>query len=91
MLEIGPYTIAFENARNYALMLVKRDRFDTLTMIGGMIILSGMILAFYLRPESMWAVQDEDGNWTVYGKSRKGSAIFKERFMEVAGNKGGLE
>ena len=90
-LGIGPYTIAFEDARNYALMMVKRDRFDTLTMIGGVIILLGMILAFYLRPESTWAVQNEDGSWTVYGKCRKGSAIFKERFMEAAGSKGGLE
>lgn len=85
VLEIGAYTIGFENARNYALMMVKRDRFDTLTMIGGAIILLGMILAFYLRPESMWALQDEDGSWSVYGKSRKGSAIFRERFADIVG------
>jgi hypothetical protein len=66
-------------------MMVKRDRFDTLTMIGGAIILLGMILAFYLRPESMWALQDEDGSWSVYGKSRKGSAIFRERFADIVG------
>ena len=40
----------------------------------------GLILAFYLLPERAWAVQEEDGTWTVYGRSRKGGALFREAF-----------
>ena len=56
-----------------------------LAMIGGLVTLLGLILAFYLRPESMWAIREEDGRWTVYGRSVRGSVMFKDRFAEAAG------
>ena len=79
------YTVIFENPSNYTLLVVKKDRFAVLAMIGGLVTLLGLILAFYLRPESMWAIREEDGRWTVYGRSVRGSVMFKDRFAEAAG------
>ncbi len=86
-IELGPYTFIFENPTNYTVLMVKKDRFTTMIMIGSLIIVLGLILAFYLRPVTMWAVRNKEGDWTVYGKSPKGGDLFREKFMELIGKK----
>lgn len=67
----------------YTLLQVKRDRFTLLALFGGLTILVGLFLAFYLRLETISAVEEADGSFTVYAKSGKGSVIFKEK-LELA-------
>ena len=43
-----------------------------------------LLLALYLQPAKAWAIQGPDGAWTVYGQSRKGGALFRERFLRAA-------
>ena len=52
-------------------------------LLGGLVTLVGLILAFYLLPAKAWAVENEDGTWMVYGRSRKGGALFRGAFEEV--------
>ena len=59
---------------------MKTDRFQTLALLGGLVTLLGLILAFYLLPAKVWAAAQADGTWTVYGQSRKGGALFREAF-----------
>ena len=86
-LTIDEYTVLFENPRNYTLLAVKRDRFTWLVLLGGLVTLAGLVLAFWVQPRAAWAVREEDG-WHLYGQSRKGGALFRDEFMKAAGEAG---
>jgi hypothetical protein len=47
--------------------------------------MAGLFLAFYIHPRKIWAEQQEDGSWTVYGHSPKGGLMFKEQFENASG------
>ncbi|MBQ4305075.1 MAG: cytochrome c biogenesis protein ResB, partial [Lachnospiraceae bacterium] len=83
-LTIDDYTVTFDNPRNYTLIQIKRDRFTFLALLGGLTVLAGLILAFYLQEARIWAVLDEEGTWTVHGISRKGGVLFGERLLGEA-------
>ena len=84
---IDEYTVRFSNPRNYTLLAVKRDRFTFLVLLGGMITLIGLVLAFWLQPRAVWAIREETG-WRICGLSRKGGALFREEFDRAAGEAG---
>ena len=86
-LTIDEYTVLFENPRNYTLLAVKRDSFTWLVLLGGLITLAGLVLAFWLQPRAVWAVREETG-WHVYGRCRKGGALFRDEFMKAAAESG---
>ena len=79
-ITVNDYSITFSEPQSYTLLQVKVDRFQGVALLGGLITLLGLILAFYLLPARAWAVENEDGTWTVYGQSRKGGALFREAF-----------
>ena len=81
-LTIDEYTVTFDNPRNYTLIQIKRDRFTVLALLGGLTVMLGLILAFYLQEERIWALLQEDGTWIVRGCSRKGGVLFGDRFLE---------
>ena len=81
-ITIDDYTVTFSDPQSYTILQIKRDRFVWLAFIGGMILMLGLGLAFYLQPVKIWALRTEEG-WTVYGSSRKGGALFKERFEQA--------
>ena len=82
--DFAPYEVGFSEAQSYTLIQVKRDRFTPLAFAGGLITLLGLFLAFYLQTNKVWALQNEDGTWTVHGSSPKGGALFADRFREAA-------
>ena len=43
------YTVRFSNPSNYTLLMVKRDRFSWMAMLGAAILMAGLVMAFYLR------------------------------------------
>lgn len=83
-LTIDEYTVTFGNPRNFTLIQVKRDRFTFLALIGGLVVMFGLIFAFYTQEAKVWAVRDADGSWTAHGDSRKGGVLFAEQFRETA-------
>ena len=85
-ITVNDYSITFSEPQSYTLLQVKVDRFQGLALLGGLVTMLGLILAFYLLPERAWAVADEDGTWTVYGQSRKGGALFREGFERAVGH-----
>ena len=86
-LTIDEYTVLFENPRNYTLLAVKRDSFTWLVLLGGLITLVGLVLAFWLQPRAVWTVREGNG-WRVYGWCRKGGALFRDEFMKAAEDAG---
>ena len=86
-LTIDEYTVLFENPRNYTLLAVKRDSFTWLVLLGGLITLVGLVLAFWLQPRAVWAEREGNG-WHVYGRCRKGGALFRDEFMKAAEDAG---
>ena len=86
-LTIDEYTVLFENPRNYTLLAVKRDSFTWLVLLGGLIILAGLIIAFWMQPRAVQAIRENDG-WHIYGRCRKGGAIFRDEFLKAAAEAG---
>ena len=86
-LTIDEYTVLFEHPRNYTLLAVKRDGFTWLVLLGGLVTLVGLVLAFWLQPRAVCAVR-EGGGWHVYGRCRKGGALFRDEFMKAAAEAG---
>ena len=85
--ELLGYGISFSQAQYYTLIVAKQSHFTWLALSGGLVVLLGLALAFYFQPARVWAVAQQDGRWTVYGASRKGGALFRERFEEAVGRK----
>ena len=81
-LTIDEYTVTFTDPQTYTLIQIKVDHFTWLALVGGLVTMLGLILALYLQPARVWAVQSDDG-WTVCGQCRKGGALFRERFMKA--------
>ena len=50
--------------------------------------LLGLVLAFYLRPAVLCAVEEADGTWRVRAQSRKGGVLFREAFEKAAKENG---
>ena len=85
-LQTSIYELRFSDPRDYTLLQLKRDNYTWLALLGGLITMLGLILAFYLQPRRLWAEQNEDGTWTLSGISRKGGALFTDQVKEAAGS-----
>ena len=85
VITASEYTIVFSQPQSYTLIQIKRDRFTPLALIGGLLVLLGLFISFYLRHTKLWAVRGEDGAWTVFGHCRKGGALFKTQLAEATG------
>ncbi len=79
-INLSPYTLTLSEPIDYTLLRVKKDSFAWLVMIGGILTALGLFFALYVVPETLWAVKNETGAWTVYGKSRKLAPLFTEQF-----------
>lgn len=80
-ITISDYTVIFANPRSYTLIQIKRDPFTWLAGIGSGVLLAALFIAFYLRTEELWAVE-QDGKWMVYGRSRKGGAMYQDKLQD---------
>ncbi len=85
IITVEDYGILFEEPRQYTLIQIKRDPFTPVAAAGGVLVMLSLILAFYLQPEEVWAVQREDGTWALAGKSRKTGAYFLEELAKYGG------
>ena len=74
-LTIDDYTVRFSEPQSYTLIQVKKDSFTWLALIGGIITMSGLLLAFYLLPERLLSLRLADGTWLMAGESRKGGSV----------------
>ncbi len=83
-LTIDDYTVTFSAPQNYTLIQIKRDSFTWLAFVGGIVTMLGLLLAFYLFPQAVWAEQADDGTWTVHDHCRKRGTLYRETFLQAA-------
>lgn len=88
-ITIDDYRFVFTSPQPYTLIQVKKDPFGWLAGVGGLLVLLSLLLAFYLRPEELWAVKGKDSVWMVAAKSRKSGAMFLEAVRTAGGELGG--
>ena len=86
-ITIDEYTVRFSDPQAYTLIQIRQDKFTPLALLGGLIVLLGLILSFYVQPQKLTAVHGADGAWQIWGESRKGGALFRERLHEAAAGK----
>ena len=84
-IQTDSITVTFSDPQSYTLLQLKEEHYLWLVLLGGLVTLLGLVLSFYLQPRRLWAEQIDSG-WTVYGESRKGGAIFRDRLREAAGH-----
>ena len=67
----------------FTLLVARKDRFAPLALLGGVVLLAGLALAFMLQPKSFWAVKEDGVKWSLHGRCRKGQALMKEQLEEA--------
>ncbi len=86
VLTIDEYTVYFSEPQSYTLIQIKKDSFTWLAFVGALVIIAGLFLAFYIQPQKLWAVEEEDGSWTVKASCKKGDMLFRRQFeTEIEG------
>ncbi len=80
---VGEDRVIFQ-PREFTLLVARQDRFELLALIGGIITMLGLLLAFCVQPKTLWAIRGENGKWTVRGRCRKGQALMAEQLEEAA-------
>ncbi len=78
VITVEDYTFVFGNPRPYTLIQIKKDPFSGVAALGALLVIAALLLAFYVRPEELWAVKEEDGTWRIAGRSRKSGAVYRE-------------
>lgn len=83
VLTIDDYTVHFTEPQNYTLIQIKKDSFTFLAFIGGLVIMAGLFLAFYVQVSAVEAVECEDGSWKITATCKKSNMAFKNKLNEV--------
>ena len=91
VIDLNPYALTLSDPLDYTLLRVKKDSFAWLVLLGAVLTTAGLFAALYLVPETLWAVQNDDGTWTVFGKSKKLAPLFREQFERAVSGKRGKE
>ena len=86
-IKVGGHRFVLDNPREYTLIQVVRDPAMGLVAIGGALILIGLLLAFYLRPEELYLVPDEEG-YALYGRSPKGAVLYTDKIRTILQKEG---
>ncbi|MBO4360717.1 MAG: cytochrome c biogenesis protein ResB [Eubacteriaceae bacterium] len=88
VITVEDYEIRFTDPQNYTLIQAKKDSFTWLALIGGIVTMAGLFMAFYLKPRKVQAELEEDGTWTMYNKVYKRDTLFDEKMKNAVGGAG---
>ncbi len=83
VINLGTVSIELSGPVDYTVLRVKKDSFAWLVLVGAVLTALGLFAALYLVPETLWAVRQDDGTWTLYGKSKKLAPLFREQFLRA--------
>ncbi|MBR1582792.1 MAG: cytochrome c biogenesis protein ResB [Spirochaetales bacterium] len=62
VLTIDDYSVRFSQPQSYTLIQIKKDSFTSLAFAGGILILLGLLLSFYVKPRKPEAKETEDAS-----------------------------
>lgn len=77
------YSFTIDNPQMFTLLQVGRDPGMKAAGVGGIILILGVILAFYMHPKQLMAFKYRSGKTAIWGNSSKNKEIFKEE-MDIA-------
>ncbi len=77
------YTFKIHNPRQFTLLQIVSDPGMTGATVGGLILLLGIMLAFYFHPKQLKAFEGNDGRTVIWCDTAKNKDIFKEE-IELA-------
>ncbi len=77
-IKVADYRFVLSNPQPYTLIQIVSDPSLPLVFLGGILMLLGLFLAFYLRPEEVWAKMSP-GMDQVYGHTQRGSFLFSDK------------
>lgn len=77
------YSFTIDNPQMFTLLQVGRDPGMKVAGIGGIILILGVFLAFYIHPKQLMAFKNKSGKITIWGESPKNQEIFKDK-MDIA-------
>lgn len=72
------YTFKIDNPREFTLLQIVSDPGMLGATVGGLTLLLGIVVAFYLHPKQLKAFESKDGRTIIWGDTAKNQDIFKE-------------
>lgn len=81
-IEWEEYTFVLENPRMFTLLQVAKDPAVPIALVGGIILLVGLFLSFYVNPKEMILVEDENKG-KIYIKQSKNDKIFERKASAI--------
>lgn len=83
-ITVDQCSILFHSPQPYTLIQIKRDPFEGVAAVGAVLVMAALLLAFYLHPAELWAVQQPDGRWAAAGRSVKGGRLYQDQLEQAA-------
>lgn len=74
------FRITFTNPEHYSLLQLKKDNSTSVVLIGSIILLAALFIAFYMPTKEMYA-ENEGNKWKIYVKSKKGNVLLKDQII----------
>ena len=88
-IKVGGHRFVMDEPREYTLIQAVRDPAMGVAAAGGAMILIGLLLAFYLRPEELYLLPNEHG-YALYGRSPKGALLYTDKIKTILRKEGFL-
>ena len=77
-IKVADYRFVLSQPQPYTLIQVVGDPATPMTAAGGALMLLGLMLAFYFRPEELWMRLDGEQT-AIFGRSASGASLFIDR------------
>lgn len=80
------YNISFNQPQKYTTLQVRKDPGLIVVIIGGIILLLGIIISFYVNPRSILVKNNRDAQYSIYVYSFKNNKFFKDKIKKLFDN-----
>ena len=75
------YSFLIDNPQMFTLLQIGRDPGIKFAALGGIILILGVFLAFYVSPKELMAFRYKDGRTYIWGNSSKNQEMFKNQII----------
>lgn len=72
------YSFIIDNPQMFTLLQIGRDPGTVGAAIGGIVLILGIFVAFYIQPKELMAFRYNTGKTRIWGNSPKGGELFKD-------------
>ena len=87
----GEYTFKIDNPQMFTLLQIVRDPGIAGAFVGGILLIIGIFLAFYINPKKLIIYVDKNQDFKIYGRSYKNHKLYQEQLKTTIDFLGGEE